>query len=97
MRVVEVKLGRVLDDADTLGRIEVVGQRAQERRLAGAGLARDQEVRSGTDELCQQLRHLDRKAAFGDPVPSVPSAREQVEPEPVELADRRDTVRRPEG
>jgi len=69
--VVEVKLGCVLDDADPLVRPEVVGERAQERCLAGTGLAHYQEVRSGMHELCQQLRHLGGQAAFGDPVASV--------------------------
>ena len=36
VRVLERQLGRVLDDADALGRIEQVGERSQQRRLAGA-------------------------------------------------------------
>ena len=49
VRVLEGELGGVLDNAHALGRIEQVGQRAKQRRLAGSRLAR-QDVGLGAHE-----------------------------------------------
>ena len=81
-------VGRVLDDADPLGRIEQVGQRAQVRRLARAGLAGHEDVRLRPHHPCREVGHLGRQAAGGDPVPAVAAAGDEVEPQAVELADR---------
>ena len=88
VRVLERELGRVLDDADPLGLVEQVRDRAQERRLAGTRLARDQDVRARTHEAGHDLRHRRVEPALLDPAASVPAAGREVEAQAVELADR---------
>ena len=88
VRVLEGQLGRVLHDADPLGRIEQVGEAAQERRLAGARLTRDEEVRLGPHHPDEEVGHLGVHPAVGHPVATVAPAGDEVESEPVELADR---------
>ena len=97
--VLEGELGGVLDDADSLGGVEQVGERAQERRLAGAGLAGHEDVRLGPHEAGEEVRHLGAQAALGDPIATVGAPRREVEPQAVELADRevRPADRRQDG
>ena len=86
--VVERELGRVLDDAHPLGRVERIGERAQERRLAGTRLTRHEHVRPRAHEARQHLGHVAGQPALGHPVTTVPAAGPKIEPQAVELADR---------
>ena len=61
--VLECQLGGVLHHADPLVRPERVGQAAQQGRLAGAGLAGDQEVGAGADHADQEVGGLGAHAA----------------------------------
>ena len=77
--ILERELGRVLDHPDPLGRIKQVCQRAQERRLASAGLTGDEDVRLRPDHLAEEIGHLRTHAALGHPVATMAAAGDQVE------------------
>ena len=62
--LIEDQLGRVLDRDDALGVGNHLGERAEQRRLAGAGAARDQDVLRGC------ARRASRNSSIsGDSVP----------------------------
>ena len=56
--VLQGQLGGVLDDAHPLSWIEQVGEAAQQGRLAGAGLAGDEDVGLGSHQPAQEVGHL---------------------------------------
>jgi hypothetical protein len=55
VRLREPKLRGVLDRDDPLCRIDVGGQRIEERGLAGAGAAADDDVQPAADGALEQL------------------------------------------
>ena len=63
VRLVEMNLGRLLDDDDAVAVRNVRRQRIEQRRLAGAGPARDQDVLLRRDGVGQLRRERRRQRA----------------------------------
>ena len=68
MRLAEPQLGRVLDRHHALARVDVARQRVQERRLARAGAAADEEVAAAADGAREQLGQRRGERAVPDEV-----------------------------
>ena len=57
VRLLQLQLGRVFDGDDALVLRNVAGERVQQRGLAGAGTAGDDDVQPRLDAALQQLQH----------------------------------------
>ena len=68
MRLLELKLGGVLDGDDALAVGDERRQHVEVRRLAGAGAARDQDVELGPDAGLQHHRQVEGEGAEVDEV-----------------------------
>ena len=79
--LVEPQLGGVLDRDDPVAVRDRGRERVQQRRLAGAGAAGDQDVQLGLDAALEEVDGLGRERAEPDQVV-------EVEPPLAELADR---------
>ena len=68
VRLAQLKLGRVLDRDDAVAVGDERRQHVQQRRLAGAGTAADQDVELGRDAVAQELEHVRRERLEADEV-----------------------------
>ena len=79
--LLQAELGGILDGHDPLVVRDRLRERVQQRRLAGSGASRDQDVQLRADAELEELRRLFGQRAGGDEVV-------EIEPLVVELPDR---------